>query len=278
MGRVRYTIGQYSKTSYIVPQTSSPVYCIEELCFVLQENAFLLDREICDDKLVRWLEECCGLPDLAKQLRMLLRQNGSPSAMAGLILDYAGYQTAQKRSEIERLLRESSDMELHLKKIKHADYLAEHQKYMLAIAEYTALLPLIPEGSHLLRSQVMVHKGTALCRLFFFEDAAQQFYQAYQEYPLNERAAVSYLAALRMLYTDEEYIAFIADHKEWYDDSLILEKEYSEAAADYPASENAQELRFLGAQKDTAGAAVYYEKLADKLSDMKQTYRDMVSE
>jgi hypothetical protein len=278
MGRVRYTIGQYSKTSYIVPQTNSPVHCIEELCFVLQENAFLLDREICDDNLVRWLEENCGLPDLAKQLRLLLRQNGSSSAMAGLILDYAGYGTAQKRSEIERLLRESSDMDLHLKKMKHADYLVEHQKYALALAEYTALLPLIPEENHLLCSQVMVHKATVLCRLFFFEDAAEQFYQAYQEYPLNERAAVGYLAALRMLYTDEDYIAFIADNKQWYDYSLKLEKEYSDALGDYPASENAEELRLMEVQKDTAGAAVYYEKLADKLTTMKQAYRDMVSE
>ncbi len=46
----------------------SGVHSMEELCYCLKENAFLLDLSIMNDKLVDWIGEECKVWELAKQL------------------------------------------------------------------------------------------------------------------------------------------------------------------------------------------------------------------
>ena len=55
-------VGEYCENAYNVEGLDIRVYSMEELCYCLKENAFLLDLSIMNDKLVDWIgEECkCG--------------------------------------------------------------------------------------------------------------------------------------------------------------------------------------------------------------------------
>ena len=55
MGRLIEAVGRYAENPYYVAQTNTYVYCVEELCFTLSQNTFLLDRGILDLKLAKWL-------------------------------------------------------------------------------------------------------------------------------------------------------------------------------------------------------------------------------
>lgn len=277
MGTVKYTIGRYSKTSYMVPQVNVPVFCIEELCYVLQENAFMLDDTICDENLTKWLDENCGLPELARQLEQLLRQKGSASAFAGIILDYTAYGTKEERREIEHLLRDGKDVDILVKKKNYANYLLHQKKYMSALQEYSNLCNQIPETNRGLRSEVLLNKGVVLCRMFYFQYAADVFAQSFEINPMNEQAAIQYLAAIRMISTPEEYITFIAENKQWYEYSLKLEKIYAEVLQDYAASEKKQEVRKLSVLKEKTKPALYAQMLEDKMAEMKREYREMAA-
>ena len=278
MGKVRYTTGKYAATPYQLPQTEIPVFCVEELCYVLAENAFLLDKSVCNAELAQWLETQCELPDLASQLRQLFRQDGSVSAMVGIILDYVGYATPGIRSEIEQLYRQSTDMDSSVKKKRHADYLLSNDRVSQAIREYGQLLHQLPEQNHALRCEVLINFGTALCRLFHFQEASEQFRAAYLENPMNPEAGIHYLSSQRMLLSDEDYIAFIANHPEWHELSLQLEEHYAEGLRDYPASADAGELRELEAKKNTPETVRYYQELSKRLFAMKQKYREMTTD
>ena len=278
MGKVRYTTGNYAQTSYMVPQINVPVYCVEELCYILQENAILLDREICDKELARWLDEECGLSQLSSQLMTLLRQDGSPGAVVGIILDYVGYGTPEIRNSIEQLYRQSTDTDIHVKKKKHADYLAGNKKYAQALKEYVQLLREIPEQNHMLMSQTMTNLGTVLCRLYHFQDASKLFLGAYKEYPLNEEAAISYLATIRLQCPEDAYVSFIAENPQWHDFSMQLEKRYGAIQSDYLRCGNCLGLKKLFDKKDSTDVSEYYQEISVKLAEMKQEYRDMVAE
>ena len=57
LGKVLLSTGAYAKTPYYLEGLGIRVYSAEELCYVLKEDAFFLDRSIVDRKLIRWIEE-----------------------------------------------------------------------------------------------------------------------------------------------------------------------------------------------------------------------------
>ena len=49
-------IGSYAKTPYHIEKIGRNVYCIEELCYCIVKNAFLLDEESFTRDLFDWIE------------------------------------------------------------------------------------------------------------------------------------------------------------------------------------------------------------------------------
>ncbi|MCI9297193.1 MAG: hypothetical protein HFI10_07080 [Lachnospiraceae bacterium] len=274
MGRLTEPVGRYAEHPYYIAQTDTSVYCVEELCFTLCQNTFLLDRGLLDLKLAKWLDEECGLRELARPLYGLINQNGSPSAFVGIILEYTHYGTEKKRQETEELLRIGADMDVSTRRKHFADYLVGNGRYAQAVMEYEKVLEEIPSMNYVMRSELLHNKGVALCRLFSFAEAAEAFLLAYQENPAFEEAALSYLAALRMTVSEEEYITFIAEHPMWHEQSLEVEKRLEKSRIDYENSEEYKKLTGVLERRDTE----YYKAVSEKLTQMQRDYRKMVEQ
>ncbi len=97
---------------------------------------------------------------------------------------------------------------------------------------------------------------------------------ACQENPENGEAAVSFLAALRMSLSEGDYLAFIAEHQEWYESSLEVEKRMGMVQKEYENSDACRELTELLEKRDT----VYYTTVSEKLAQMQKKYREMVAQ
>lgn len=272
MGKLVETVGKYAENPYYIAQLNISVYCVEELCFALCQNTFLLDRRLLDLKLAKWLEEECGLRELAKELYTLISRNASPSAFVGAILEHAHFATKKKREEIEELLRVSADMDASARRKYFADYLLKNNRYTQALLEYEKIFEEMPSMNHVMRSELFYNKGVAFCRLFCFEEAAEAYLAAYQENPEHEEAGIAYLAALRMSLSEEDYIAFIAEHPNWYTQSLEVEKRVEKARKEYEDSDAGKELSEIL----TSHTTKYYETVSEKLTGMRKKYREMV--
>lgn len=274
MGRLIETVGKYAEHPYHIAQTDTSVYCVEELCFVLCQNTFLLDRGLLDRDLAKWLDEECGLRDLARPLYTLISQNGSPSAFVGMILEYAHFSTEKKRQETEELLRVNADMDASTRRKHFADYLVANKRYMQAVAEYEKLLEEMPTMNHVMRSQLLYNKGVAFSRLFFFEEAEEAYLAAYEENPDHVEAAFAYLTALRMRCSEGGYIAFIAEHPMWHDHSLEVESRMEKSRREYEESVACRELSEQLSRHD----AEYYGMVSERLAGMRRKYREMVTQ
>ena len=53
--RVSVCVGDYATTPYCVAGLEIEVYSMEELCYCIKENAFLLDFSLLNDGLVDWM-------------------------------------------------------------------------------------------------------------------------------------------------------------------------------------------------------------------------------
>ncbi len=273
MGRLIEPMGNYTKTPYYIAQTDTAVHCVEELCFVFCRNTFLLDRGIMDMELARWLDKECGLTELSHEIIPLIQKKGSPSVLIGTILEYVGYGTKKEREEVAEALKNSVDLDAASRRKVFADYLVENKRFAQAVAEYERLLEEVPPMDHMMRACLFHNKGVALCRLFAFGEAAEAFLEACKEDPESKESEVQYLAAKRLSLSEEDYIAFVADHKVWHEQSLEVEKRMEMCRMEYEDSDDFKRLEEVLSRNDIS----FYEELSKTVTAMKGKYREMAA-
>ena len=99
-------VGEYCENAYNVEGLDIRVYSMEELCYCLKENAFLLDLSIMNDKLVDWIGEECKVRELAKQLYPMVHKQGSLSVFVVTILQYVGMYDPEEILQVEQVLKQ----------------------------------------------------------------------------------------------------------------------------------------------------------------------------
>ena len=247
-------VGEYCENAYNVEGLDIRVYSMEELCYCLKENAFLLDLSIMNDKLVDWIGEECKVWELAKQLYPMVHKQGSLSVFVVTILQYVGmYDPEEKR------------------------------KYAAAIRGYDMLLEtwnhLEQEGKELpagkVRAAILHNKGVALTGLMFYDKAAYYFNEAWKTDPDREHLD-AYLAAKRMELTEDAYVAFAAQNPENYTESLELEKRIEQFEREWEQQPEYRQLRLRGDWR--VNDRVRYDAENERLTQaLKNSYRTSVS-
>jgi tetratricopeptide (TPR) repeat protein len=275
LGKALLCLGRYAQTSYYFPQLCIHIWSVEELCYLFKTNPFILDQDILDRGLVRWLAEECGLTELGEQLMGLFKQANSVSLFVMTIMEYVKYCTVDEQKEVAAILQGNVGLKDYEKKKKRADYLATKGKYQTALREYDQILEMLPEGERALRGRIGHNRGTVLAHLFMFADAAESFRQAF-ELTGNEESGRQYLSALRRHLPEEEYIRFIADHPQFHNHSLAVERRLEQALSSFDETEENRMLFTMKVYKDDGNVNSYYEQIDQLMDKIKRQYRDAV--
>ena len=233
--RISICVGKYAAVPYCVPGLELSVYCIEELCYCIRENAFLIDASLMNDDLVNWIDKDCGLTDLAKELYPMVHKKGSLSSFVTMILEFTGLYDGTVTGEVEQTLKKGAGLSGIEKRKSQIDYLVKKKKYGAAIRGYEELLSqwqeTLKEGGELpagrVRSGILHNKGVAFAGLMLYAQAAECFLEAYG-IEKDSRMYEDYLAAKRMELAEEAYIAFAAENPQGYEAALKLEQKMEE--------------------------------------------------
>lgn len=277
MGKVLLNTGKNAENSYYFVKLDIKVWSVEELCYVLKENAFLLDEEIQNKQLVEWLEKECQLKELAKQLYSLLSRKDALSQFVTTILEFTGYYGIAEVKSIEQTLKSSWNLSDIEKKKNRIDYFLKMKKYKKALLEYENLLYKNQEEDNPFIAAIYHNKGVALSGLFLFEQGAKMFKKAYELVP-DESYFKAYLAATRMHLNDQEYIGFVAHIREAFDISIQLEKEVDAILTEWENGEELKELNELIELREEGNTVLYYEEIERRTKILKDGYRQLVAE
>lgn len=167
---------------YYIEGISWNVYSLEELCYYVENNTYLLERDFMTEELCTWIGKEVKNFILAEKLRDIMRMNGKLSEFVQTLLEACGYCPKDVVQEIITVLREmeeKSDFECNKMR---ADRLLEREKYLSSIYEYKSLLDSNDageQGKELLGS-IWHNLGTAYARLFLFEEAIHCYEKAYK--------------------------------------------------------------------------------------------------
>ncbi len=272
MGRVLLRTGDYAKIPYCFDSLGIRVYSAEELCYVLKENAFLLDREIVSKRLVRWIENELKLSELAGLLYPFLNQKTSVGAFAGIILSYVKLYDTESIRRTEEMFHTGANLSAYEKLKTRVDYMVSNGRYASALVEYDSLLSQLPKEEKELTAKIIHNKGVALCGLFLFEEAARQFKGSYDLLPDTE-TLIEYLAAKRLSMEEAEYISFAAGFPEYYEETLELEKRVEGLRSQWKNAQQAQDLEELRSLKEEGRMTQYYKESERKVQELKNSYR-----
>ena len=275
MGRALLCTGKYAQKPYYFSKVCVNVNCVEELCFLFASNPFVIDNDIMDKELARWIDEECGLADLGHQLLLLFNRGSQPGIFVNTILDYVNYCTPRQRAKIEEVLKSSAGLNDYERKKKQADYLLKNHRNRMALNEYERLSRELPEAESALKPSIYHNMGVAYAGFFMFDMAARYFKKAY-DMSGNTESGVQFLAAKRLSLHEEAYVAFIAEHGEYHELSLQVEKRLMDAKGQFEASEEKRMMSALGIYKDEGNVASYYEEIDKQITVLKDEYRQLV--
>ncbi len=283
--RVSVCVGNYASTPYCVPGIEINVCCMEELCFVLKENAFLLDFSVMNDELLDWIEKECGLKELARALHSMVHKQGSLSAFVTVILNFVGIYDVQTVAEVEQVLKQGAGLSSIEKKKSQVDYLVKKKKYILAVRGYDGLIQKwqenVEEGEILPAPECLAsiwhNKGVALAGLMIYEKAAECFFKAYEMEGRRDFYR-NYLAAKRMVLSESEYVSFVAENTERYELTLELEKDMERLTDEW--EQQPEYLRLYAHRELRTGdrKQKYYEENERLTQTLKDSYRKSVAD
>lgn len=281
MSRIILGTGRYAEEPYFVDKFYVNLYSVEELCYLFVEKAELLDQDVMQPGMVRWLDEQCGLNQLAHTLYTLLNQKGSTVAYVGTILEYVNLYPEEVIARTEEIIKSNEGLSPYERGKAKADYLLQNRKYHAALEQYYSLIAQIPETDRILRAKIMYNMGVVYAGLFMFRQAADWFMQSYQ-LEQGRESLMSYLAALRMHYQDKDYITFISEHPEYHDASLKVEKQIEQAAGQFEGTDENRMLFTLRVFKEEGNTnlgstAPYYNEIEKLTAGLKEKYREYVS-
>ena len=273
-------LGEYAKSSYCFDKLGINVYSMEELCYCLKENAFLLGREIMHDKLLRFIDMECNVPQLARSLYSLVHQQGSLSAFVSLILEYVGFYDAETIREVENTIKNNSGLTDYEKRKLRIDYLAANGKYLIALEEYNDLIDSMESADGMKRNDAVLaealhNKGVILASLFLYGEAAECFNRSY-EILGEERALKRFLLAKRMELSEKEYIALIAGMPRAYELSLQIEKQLEELETRWQQSAAYSGLRNMKEWNENGEVKQYEDEGDQIIENLKEAYRECI--
>ncbi len=265
--------GEPAKTPYYILGLGMNIYSSEELCFYLCENSYILDRDIMDVKLCRWIERELGLRRLGAQLGEMLENEKELSEFVTTILREIHYCTEEEIEAIRVILEENASLGFAQKRKARGDSLLQTNKLSLAIDEYHYILQgMKPEEDPQLYSSILHNAATAYSRLFLFEKAGEYYRQAYDT-DHNEESYRQYLATMRIVKEQAAYMNTLVLKGIDQDIAEHLENTMNEVMAQKPDTEYAKDLEKIMQLKTAGKVNEFYDTIEQVLSAWKSDYR-----
>lgn len=195
-----------AKRPYFIENISTNVYSIEELCYYLYHNLYLVDQTIMNEGLCSWIQEELELPALAAKLRSKIGKFAGAEDIIYPVFKEINYLTYEELKELNIRLQKMNGEAPAIREKQKADALIENEMYVHAIQVYQKLLKRenleeIREG---LTESVYHNLGCAYSYLFQMEKAIECFRKAY-EGSRSREALESYLIAFGMTRSPAEY-------------------------------------------------------------------------
>ena len=270
-------LGALSTTPYFLSGLGVNIYSMDELCYYLCVNAYILDNDLIDVRLCDYMRDNLDMAPLAAKLRKMIKEGKTLGEMVTTILIDTKYCNDEEIARIKQVLVDNASLSFAAKRKVRGDNLLCANKYPRAIEEYQYVLSVLnKEEEPELYSSILHNVGCAYALMFLLDKAADYLKQAY-EIDESRESRVLYLVCLRLTAKKEEYDMIVV--KNGYDERIALEAvrimtSARESEADTPYADAMNDILEL---RDYGRVSEFYAALDVALEEWKQEYRRTMS-
>lgn len=266
-------LGTLSTTPYFLQGLGVNIYSMDELCYYLVQNAYILDNDLIDLRLCDFMRDNLQMVELSERIRQMVRDDKTIGEMVTTILTTCAYCDEEEIRRIRQLLVDNASLSFAAKRKVRGDNLLCANKYTRAIEEYQFVLAsLSKEEEPELYSSILHNIGCAYSQMFLLDKAAEYYKKAY-DVDNDRESLVMYLVCTRLSRSKEEYDRIIV--KNGYDERISLEavrrlQSARDASIETPYGDAMRDILDL---HDAGKVNEYYKAIDECLEDWKLDYR-----
>ena len=235
MGSLILCHDRHAAHPYEITRIHSRIFTIEELCYYLCNNLYLIDYTIMNEQLCGWLDEELGMDRLASELRDVLRLHGSVERFVLTILKESKIYREPEMIRIQNVLEHlKNQKDIERQKYK-GDNLLESGEVEEAILVYQGILSQEKDDTvdDKFYGRIYAGLGAAYGRLFLYQEAARMYDRAYQICQ-DKRFIKPYLYASYTYMSLEEYHILITKQDEYMEVNAQMRQEIDEIRKHMP--------------------------------------------
>lgn len=197
---------QRAKRPYYIENIRTGIYSLEELCYYLYHNIYLIDESIMNEGLCDWVRDELGLPRLYRLLYEQVEKKEGAAWFVFPIFREIGYLNAQESREFQEQLARLEVQPEEMRKKLRGDYLVKEKMYGRAIGEYQRILARKNPGKLGVQFYAAVwnNLGAAYAGLFQYERASECFLEVWNLTRTKE-AFRKYVSTFPLYLSEEEY-------------------------------------------------------------------------
>lgn len=277
MGKLIQCSSPLALTPYHFRLTDTNVYSMEEVCYYIWHNIYMIQEEVFDREFVMWIEKELHMEETSHKLACLIQDHKNLKDIVVTICCSCDYYDEEEINALIRLMDEIEQMPAYARKKHKGDtYLACHS-YEKALEEYEKVF----ESDEILHAEkeaygsIFHNMGVAYSNLAEFRKAAEYFLKAYEQNKKDASLSQG-LFALRLSKDVEGYKKALVDFDVSPEKQLQWEKEYTQVISQSSQCREALKIEKLRNVMKSGNVAEYYDKVHKYVLDWKNEYRRQI--
>ncbi|MDE6697971.1 MAG: tetratricopeptide repeat protein [Lachnospiraceae bacterium] len=258
---------------YKLPETDINIYCIEELCYYIYNNTYMITTEFFTRELIEFLENDLGLVSLGQKLKRGIDYNEHFVDLVMHIMNSCNYYNADEKSQFAKNLEQISNKSPAGRVKARADMLLNSRKYASAIAAYSLILEkneISKEEDYY--SNIVNNIGIAYVNMFEYEEAIKYFKKAYSM--KKKEDYIDNLICAAILEDSDDTIKSIMEEYEITKENFdkyrkVIEYQTKQIAKNKNYREIMEKVSYSGGKS----IEVYNKQVNEVLADFRNEYR-----
>lgn len=257
---------------YYIKNMDLKIYSLEELCYYIYNNVYLIGMDLVDVRLIEFIENDVAEKKLADRLKFLLEQKAGLAEIVLTILKYVDFYTYEEIEKIRGILATLSTQNVYERLKARADSFMQNECYYSAIRNYANILNGKKDKSLpvVFYANVCHNMGVAYARLFLFNQAKVCFDEAYS-LSYHEESKKCAMAAQRLEFTNDNSnkVEFLDEQTE---EEYVLKREIETLMDNAMYSDTYRYLDELQKNKTDGNVSNYFKNMSELLDEWKSDY------
>lgn len=273
MGKLILCSSVIAKNPYCFPMTKTKVYSIEEVCYYIRNNIYMMQEEVFDRGFADWIRGELGMEETADKLDRMREDHNNLKDIVVTLCCSCDYYTESEINELIVIMDQTQNVPMRGRQKIKADTYLKSGSLERARQEYERIL----KSPDMLNAQsgeyadLYYRLGTAAAGMGEYRQAAQAFQKSY-EYVNDQKALESCLYCLKLSGRTEEYQKRIQELGVTREQQTFMEAQYEEALRQSVDSRECRVVRRIRRMKEQ-GDKAYRKQAAELVFQWKDEYR-----